>query len=411
MSTQNPVRHETASAGSQDRGTKAPAGVWRIVARREIAVQSGSKGFRIGLGVTLLAIVATIVGTNILQNRETTQTVAVPDAAAVQIAESAKGVASSIDDNLTLAVDQVADASAAESAVESGAADVALIPTDDGYEIVAEKEIDGTVGQALTSAVASTVLGDNAAAAGVDLQQLDAGTATSERLLDPAAKDAGVRQFASFVFVLLFFMVALTLGMQIAMSVTQEKESRVVEILAAAVPIRQLLWGKVVGNTVLAVGQIVAMVAVGLVTLVATGQSRVLEIVSAPMLWYVVFFVLGFVSLACLWAVAGSMASRQQDVSSTATPVTMLIMAPYFISTLGNDAMQTVVSMLPVVSAMTMPSRMVLGTVPAWQVAVAIGGTLVAAYLFVRVGERVFERTVLRTGDKIGFREALTLEE
>lgn len=411
MSTQNPARPDDTTTTPQGRGTKAPAGVWRIVARREIAVQSSSKGFRIGLGVTLLAIVATIVGMTVLQGRETTQTVAVPDAAAVQIAESAGEVATSIDENLTLKVDQVDDASAAESAVESGTADVALLPTDDGYEIVAEKEIDGTVGQALTSAVASTVLTENAASADVDLQQLNAGTATSERLLDPAAKDAGVRQFASFVFVLLFFMVALTLGMQIAMSVTQEKESRVVEILAAAVPIRQLLWGKVAGNTVLAVGQIVAMVTVGLVTIVATGQTRWLEIVTTPMLWYVVFFVLGFTSLACLWAVAGSMASRQQDVSSTATPVTMLIMAPYFISTLGNDTMQTVVSMLPVVSAMTMPSRMVLGAVPTWQVGVAVAGTLVAAYLFVRVGERVFERTVLRTGDKIGFREALTLEE
>lgn len=409
MSTSNDTLPRTT--GTQARGTKAPADVWRIVARREIAVQGGSKGFRIGLGVTLLAIVATIVGTNILQNRETTQTVAVADSAAAQVVQSARDVASTIDDNLTLEVDQVDGPSAAESAVESGAADVALLATADGYEIVAEKEVDGTVGQALTSAVASTVLAQNAASADVDLEQLNSGTATSERLLDPAAKDAGTRQFASFVFVLLFFMVALTLGMQIAMSVTQEKESRVVEILAAAVPIRQLLWGKVVGNTVLAVGQIVAMVAVGLVTLVATGQTRVLEIVSAPMLWYVVFFVLGFVSLACLWAVAGSMASRQQDVSSTATPVTMLIMAPYFISTLGNDTMQTVMSMVPVVSAMTMPSQMVMGSVPAWQVAVAIGGTLVAAYVFVRVGERVFERTVLRTGDKIGFREALTLEE
>ncbi len=48
---------------------------------------------------------------------------------------------------------------------------------------------------------------------------------------------------------------------------TQEKESRVVEILAAAVPIRALLWGKVVGASVLAIGQTVVLAVVGVVAL------------------------------------------------------------------------------------------------------------------------------------------------
>ena len=39
----------------------------------------------------------------------------------------------------------------------------------------------------------------------------------------------------------------------------QEKESRVVEILAAAVPIRTLLWGKIAGASVLAIGQTVVL--------------------------------------------------------------------------------------------------------------------------------------------------------
>lgn len=392
-------------------GVRAPAGIWKVVAHREIAVQWGSKGFKISLLLTLLAVVATVVGSYWLQNRETTQTVAVADTAAQRIAETGGRIASSIDDGLTVEIEQVADAAAAESAVTEGDADVALLATSDGYEIVAEREVGGTIGQALTSAVGTTVLSDNAAEAGVDVATLEAGTATSQRLLDPAAQDASVRSFVSFLFVLLFFTVALTLGMQIAMSVTQEKESRVVEILAAAVPIRQLLWGKIAGTTVLAVGEVIAIAVVAVGSIVATGQQRVLEIVSTPMLWYVVFFVLGFVALSSMWAVAGSMASRQQDVSATATPVMMLIMAPYFLSVVGNELLQTVMSMVPVISAMTMPARMVTGSVPLWQVAVAIAGTLVATAVLVRVGERVFERTVLRTGDKIGFREALTLQE
>ncbi|MGA9100716.1 MAG: ABC transporter permease, partial [Aeromicrobium sp.] len=73
-----------------------------------------------------------------------------------------------------------------------------------------------------------------------------------------------------------------------------------------------------------------------------------------------------------------------------------------------GEGVKTVVSMLPVVSTMMMPARMAEGPVPGWQVAVAILTTLVAALLMVRVGAAAYERTLLRTGNRIGYREALT---
>ena len=66
---------------------------------------------------------------------------------------------------------------------------------------------------------------------------------------------------ATFAFAILFMFSAMTFGMQIAQSVVTEKESRIVEILAEAVPIRQLLIGKVVGNSLLALSQVVLIVA------------------------------------------------------------------------------------------------------------------------------------------------------
>lgn len=392
-------------------GTRAPRDAWKIVARREIDVQVRTKAFRIGLLVTVLGIIMTIVGVHWFQNRETTQTVAVVDPTASSVVKKASTIARATDDTLTIRADRVSGPAAAERAVRDGDADVALLATDDGYELVGERSVDADVQQAVTAAVRAAALQENAAAQEVDLTALDAGTTTSERLLDPAAQNAGLRQATSFVFVLLFYLTALTLGMSIASSVTLEKESRVVEILAAAVPIRQLLWGKVVGNTVLAVVQIVAYAAAGVIGLLLTDQAGALDVVGPPMLWYVLFFLVGFVALASLWSVAGSLASRTQDLQSTTMPAQMLLLVPYFLAILGGEGIKTVVSMIPLVSSMMMPARLVEGAVPAWQVAVALGGTILAAVLLVRVGARVFERTLLRTGDKIGFREALTVAE
>jgi ABC-2 type transport system permease protein len=382
-------------------------GLWRIVAGREITTRVRDKTFIISTIVLLVALVATIVITGWTSDRDHDRQVAVVDPAGRAIVEKATDVAGRIDEGTSLTPRDVENVKAAEKMVSSGKADAALLPSDGGYQVVGDDEVDEVTSQALSATVASAVLDQNARAMDVDLDRLQAGTAVDERLLDPAAKDAGLRKLAAFLFVLVFYVTALGFGMTIAQSVTQEKESRVVEILAAAVPIRALLWGKIAGNTVLAVAQVLLTVVAGAIAMVATGRGDGLRIVGPAIGWYVIFFVLGFVALASLWSVAGSLASRQQDLQATTMPGQILLFAPYILAVTAGEGVKTVVSMLPVVSTMMMPVRMAEGAVPAWQVAVAILTTVVAAVLMVRVGAAAYERTLLRTGDRIGYREAL----
>jgi ABC-2 type transport system permease protein len=60
---------------------------------------------------------------------------------------------------------------------------------------------------------------------------------------------------------------------------------------------------------------------------------------------------------------------------------------------------------------MIMPGRLAEGSVPWWQIVVAVAVTLVAAFVFVRVGTRLYERTLLRTGGKLSYRQALTVSD
>jgi ABC-2 type transport system permease protein len=48
--------------------------------------------------------------------------------------------------------------------------------------------------------------------------------------------------------------------------------------------------------------------------------------------------------------------------------------------------------------------------VPLWQPLLAIAILLAATVLIVRLGARLYERTLLQTGRRLGYREALTLE-
>ncbi|UYM05449.1 ABC transporter permease [Solicola gregarius] len=383
---------------------------WRIVAGREVSTRLRDKGFLGGTAFMLLVIVAIFVIMQFVGGKATTYDVAVIDDQGTTTAKAASAIVEADDSDDSVSAKPYDTADDAERAVRDGDVDVALLPADDGYELVAEDTADDTLHTALATAVSKAGVEANAQQQGVDLKALQAGTSLHERSLDPDADTSDARSGIAFAFALIFYITALSFGMMISQSVVQEKESRVVEILAAAVPIRALLWGKVVGNTLLGLAQVVLVVAVGLAGLAATGRTDLLSGVGPAAAWYVLFFVLGFVTLASLWSVAGSIASRQQDLQSTTLPGQVILFAPYLVAVFAGEQVKTVVSMLPVVSSMLMPGRMVEGDVPMWQVAVAVVVTIASAFAFVRIGTRLYERTLLKTGTTIGYREAFKLQ-
>lgn len=390
-------------------GILAENATWRIVAEREVSTKLRDKGFVGSTAFMLVVIVAIFVIMHIVNGKGTTHDVGVVDATAQRATVAAAEIvrADNAEDDVTATeFDSVDDA---ERAVRAGDVDAALLPDGDGYELVGDDEVDEGLSSAAAAALGRVVLEQNAQRQDVDLTALEQGTTLSERSLDPNAESSGARSGIAFAFALIFYVTALGFGMTISQSVVQEKESRVVEILAAAVPIRALLWGKILGNTLLGLAQVVLVVAVGIAGLVVTGRSELLSGVGPAAAWYVAFFVLGFIALASLWSVAGSLATRQQDLQNTTLPGQLILFGPYLVSVLAGEQVQTVVSMLPVVSAMTMPGRMVEGDVPFWQVGVAIAVTVAATVVFVRVGTRLYERTLLKTDRTMGYREALRM--
>ena len=96
-------------------------------------------------------------------------------------------------------------------------------------------------------------------------------------LLDVRPEGTMPPEFLVLVFAFLFYLSVLTFGMSIAQSVVEEKQSRVVELLVAAMPVRWLLAGKVIGNTIMAVGQVVVIVGAGLLGAVVAGQGELIS--------------------------------------------------------------------------------------------------------------------------------------
>ena len=132
------------------------------------------------------------------------------------------------------------------------------------------------------------------------------------------------------------------------------------------------------------------------------------EVVSVlgGLLW----FVLGFVFFALIFAAGGSMVSRQEDLGSVTAPISMLLVGTYlaFFWVISNPTNPLAVglSLLPPFAPILMPARMAAGDAAAWQVLVAVA-LMVAAIIGMNwLAARIYVNSVLRVGSRVGWRQA-----
>ena len=347
-----------------------------LVAQREITTRLRSKSFLISTGILLLLVLGGIIFGSVTAATPENPRIAVTDASVVaEIGEFIDEV-------------PVGSLAEAEELVRDGDVAAAIVPDDSndlGVRIIAN-----------TSEPRGLIL---------LLSQ-----SPPVELLDPDAVPGGLAYLVAFAFGIVFFSVGMTFGPTIAQSVVEEKSTRVIEILLAAVPTRVLFTGKVLGTSLLAFSQIALIAAMAIVGLTVTGQDALLVGLGGPVLWFVAFFVVGFVMLAALFAATGAMVSRQEDIGSTTTPVMMLVMIPYFLVIFFNDnpLVVSVMSYVPFSAPVAMPLRLFLGSAEWWEPLVALAILAATTVALIALGVRIYENSLLRLGARVSWREALT---
>lgn len=371
---------------------------WRIVAKREILAQLQDKAFWIGTITTLAIVAVAFLASSWFTGGGSPVKVAVStDQSAAVLAQAHAGGAN---------VEAVrVDPAELDASVREGDTDGALTFTEaDGWQL---KVKNLSRAPQLDDAVRTFQIEENSVAQGVDAAGILKNTAVTVVPLDNDGSAIGIT-IATFAFSILFMMSAITYGMQIAQSVVTEKESRIVEILAAAVPIRSLLIGKVVGNTLMALGQVVLIVCVALVGLSMTQYRPMIGLIGPVAGWFVLFFLVGFASLACLWAAAGAMATRVQDLGQTTTPLMMIVMMVYMAGMFASGTVAGVLAYVPVASTVVMPGRLLSGDATWIDAVLALLAAGAFMVLAIWLGVRVYRRGLLQTGSVLSLKQAIS---
>src|SRR5690606_4352612 len=129
--------------------------------------------------------------------------------------------------------------------------------------------------------------------------------------------------------------------------VVEEKVSRVIEVLLAAIKPDQLLLGKVIGIGMVGLIQIAAIIAAGFAAALLFAEIDLPSSTAATAVTVVVFFILGYALYAFAFGTAGALVSRQEDAGTATTPLLMVLVGGYVASTMAiSDPHGTLASVL-----------------------------------------------------------------
>ena len=257
----------------------------------------------------------------------------------------------------------------------------------------------------------------------VDAGAVDSGTgAVGGATIDTA--EYASRRIVGIVFVVLSFLTLVFYGLWVAAGVVAEKTSRVMELLISAASPRQLVIGKVIGIGLAGLTQYVgiltaaflaliledriAVVAYGPAASIATALSGLTPGLLAA---FGAFFILGFTLYALIYAAAGSLVSRQEDLQVLALPLSLVAIVGYLVAVLalsgGASGMIRLASYIPFWSPFVMLTRLTVGRVEPWELALSFGLLALAIAVVLVAAVRVYAAGVLLYGQRPGVRTIL----
>ena len=253
--------------------------------------------------------------------------------------------------------------------------------------------------------------------------------------------DFGIKSGLSMVLMYAVFMFIIIYGVRVMRSVLEEKNNRVVEIIISSVKPFELMMGKILGVTLVALTQFsiwITMSVLGAIFLntgfsamqkqipggeqsaemiekfdiqqMASEVSHVLLDMNYPLIIFVfiVFFLLGYIFYSSMYAAIGSAVDNETETQQfTLFAIIPLMIGMYGSFTIMNNPEGPLgfwLSIIPFTSPVAMIARIPFG-VPAWQIAISIFLLIISTLLMIYIAAKVYRVGILMYGNKASAKE------
>ena len=237
---------------------------------------------------------------------------------------------------------------------------------------------------------------------------------------EEGAEDSGAGFAMVFIIAFLIYMTVLLYGQVVLGAIIEEKETRIAEILFSSVRPFQIMFGKLIGVSLMALTQLMiwavafAAIALYVVPAMAAQGFKDINLPHLPpffVIYFFLFFLLGYFMYATLYALIGSMVTTAQEGGQMAMPVIFLLMAGLYLAfavvRAPNSSFAFWVSMVPFFSPITMMVRIVSQTPPFWQIALSLVLGFVTVVFLLWLAARIYRVGMLMYGKRATIPEVL----
>ena len=207
---------------------------------------------------------------------------------------------------------------------------------------------------------------------------------------------------------------------QVSSSITTEKTSKIIETLVTSTSPKTIVLGKTIGIGLVGLAQMILIVATALISAKTFLEPGVLDSVLdmsnvTPYLGIMtaIYFILGYLAYALLYALTGSTVSKPEDIQSANSPVAILAVIGFYLSyfTMMNPTskLNLFASLFPISSPFCMPFRIMMGLANSTDVIISIAILVVTIIIIANVAIKIYSNAILNYGTKMSIKDIVKI--
>ena len=383
--------------------TYSPMHTITTTAKREVQILLLKKGVIVTLVIMLLVMFGMIGFGTWMKNKDDAE------AEAGGPAIAAVGIAEQLLDDAGYDAQTATDRTEAEQLVRDGDVQAALIVEGDTWEVLADGSPSTTILTGLDALSQQQARAETLSNLGISPADYEAASpqinVVPVDINDTEGDDIAqqlTRMLTTLFALIVVMLTVITFAAQVGSRVTEEKSSRVVELILASVRPLDFLAGKLLGTVIFGFLATAVLLAVGGIGLKVSGLIDDVEIDWSALPILLIAWLLSMLFFGGLYAAAGAMVQRTEDLQSTQMPILILLMACVYISSFGwsntDSTFMQVVSWIPPFSIFSAPLTYAAGDFTAIQLAGSFALAAVTTVLVVWGAARIYKRTILNNG-------------
>lgn len=226
--------------------------------------------------------------------------------------------------------------------------------------------------------------------------------------------------FAIMLLSIVLFYAIYFCAYQVSSSITTEKTSKIIETLVTSTSPKTIVLGKTIGIGVVGLLQLILLVGTALISAKAFLDpeliNSILDISAiTPYLGIItiIYFILGYLAYALLYALTGSTVSKPEDIQSANGPVAMLAVIGFYLSyfTMMNptSSLNVFASIFPISSPFCMPFRIMMGLANTTDVLISIAVLIITILVIAKVTIKIYSNAILNYGTKMGIKDIMKM--